>query len=421
MKVINNRFDEAMFSYTTTTGLQVICVYKPEHINQAAYLATPFGGIDIIQKVNQEVVDFPAGTAHFLEHKLFEGQEDDIMAAFTSLGANVNAYTSTTETVYYFSTTNSFKEPLNLLLDFVTSLSISEESVEKEKGIIIQELSMYEQMPNMRIFYETYQSLYHHHPYKYDIGGSKDSVLSINEAILKQAYQIYYHPTNMVLVVITNLKPQDIFQQVEEALKDKNFGLKPTVEPIIKQESNKVARENFQLEMDVLTPKVTVSFKLPIENSTNQAAIKQQWAMQLLLEAHFSMVNPFYQEWVDQQLLNDSFDIDVDITTDAAHLIFYIETQHPDQFEAFMKAELNKIAISDATLEQLKKRFYGLNLRAFNRHDVLASNIIHYHFKAVPFIDMLDMIESIQQTDINKCTQLIKQSNPCVVILNPFA
>ena len=154
-KIVNERYQETRFEETLENGLHVILWQKKDYVKSMFMMVTPLGAMDMKQvDENGKEYHFPAGIAHFLEHKMFEMKDGDVMDAFSTMGANVNAFTSYTETAYYFTTSNAIEEPLKLLLDFVQELAIDEESVEKEKGIIIQELHMYKQMSDSRLLME---------------------------------------------------------------------------------------------------------------------------------------------------------------------------------------------------------------------------------------------------------------------------
>lgn len=190
MKTIRNeRYQESYDVETLDNGLRVVIWHKPGYARSLFMMATPLGAMDICQ-VDEHGTQcvYPAGIAHFLEHKMFEKKDRDVMDDFSRMGASVNAFTSYGETAYYFSTSEDVREPLNLLLDFVQDLDISDASVEKEKGIIVSELNMYLQMSDNRLLMETYKSLFHEHPLKYDIGGDEESVRSITRTQLEECY-----------------------------------------------------------------------------------------------------------------------------------------------------------------------------------------------------------------------------------------
>ena len=217
-KHYNERYDETYFEETLDNGLQVVIWHKPNFQNSQFLFATPYGALDFKQKdENGNIVEFPSGIAHFLEHKMFESKQGDVMELFSQLGANVNAFTSYNETVYYFSTTNKdVEQELNLLLDFVQSLEITEASVEKEKGIIIQELNMYLQMPDSRLLFESFKSMYHKHPLNNDIGGSQETVSMTSLEDLMQCHALNYHPSRMVLIAVTAIDPALLIEMIKD-------------------------------------------------------------------------------------------------------------------------------------------------------------------------------------------------------------
>ncbi|WP_407372218.1 EF-P 5-aminopentanol modification-associated protein YfmH, partial [Carnobacterium sp.] len=201
-KKVYEQLQEIIYTETLDNGLKVTLLPKNDFHKTYGLFSTNFGSIDnqFVPNGKTEMVTAPDGIAHFLEHKLFETKGDDMMNAFSAMGADVNAFTSYRETVYYFSITGEdVEEPLNLLLDFVQDFNITPESVEKEKGIIAQEVAMYAQMPDQKLLNETYKCLYYNFPMKYDIGGDKKSIYAITKNELEECYTINYHPSNMVV------------------------------------------------------------------------------------------------------------------------------------------------------------------------------------------------------------------------------
>ena len=306
-KIYNSLFDETYYTHTLDNGLELIIFHKPAYSLTCACFGTPYGGLNIAQKLHDEEYRFNAGVAHFLEHKLFETEDRDIMNDFSILGANVNAFTSYNETVYYFSKSGDVKKCLELLLDFVQNLDISEESVEKEKGIICQELAMYMQNPDTRLLNETYRCLYKNHPLRYDIGGDEASVNRINKQELMKCYALNYHPSNMKLVITTPLNPEDILAIVENNQKNKQFERRAEVENILSVEEDVVYKKQSDFEMDINSSKSCYAIKIKPNFSSEIDAYKKEWALRLYLNAYFSNLNPQYQKWLDDKLINDYF------------------------------------------------------------------------------------------------------------------
>lgn len=417
-KITNQRFNETIYEHIVSSGLKVVVIHKPGYIGSSALIATPFGGMHTkLQDKEGNIFDILPGSAHFLEHKLFESEEGDIMTAFTEAGASVNAFTSYEETVYYFSTSNDIEVPLNMLLDFVSKIKISEESVEKERGIIIQELRMYAQMPDSRLVNETYRSLFVEHPFSNDIGGSEESVNAITKEHLEMCYRLNYHPQRMLMVVATGEQPQRIFDLVEKNHASKKFDPVPMVEPVKVNEPNNVYRANHEFTLDVQSLKSTVTYKL-IHNLKNESERKKgEWALRLLIESTFSPLNPVYQDWMDKGIISDFFGFEVDLGEGYGLLMFYNETEKSDEFEKFLDKEILLSSISEATLEQLKRRYLGQAFRSLNDLEDMAISFIRATFAHADFFESLTWVENITPKDIEEIRNLIDLNNKCVVSL----
>ena len=415
-KITNQRFNETFYEQKVSSGLRVVVIHKPGYIGSSALIATPFGGMHTKLKDNEgNIVNIVPGSAHFLEHKLFESEEGDIMSAFTEVGASVNAFTSYEETVYYFSTSNDLEKPLNMLLDFVGELKISEDSVEKEKGIIIQELRMYAQMPDSRLVNETYRSLFVEHPFSNDIGGSEESVTSITKDHLELCYRLNYHPQRMLLVVASGEEPERIFDLVDKNHSKKTFDNAPLVESVKVNEPNHVFREKFDFILDVQSLKSTVTFKLNHHYLSERERKKAEWSLRLLMEATFSTLNPAYQRWMDDGIISDFFGFEVDLGEGYGLLMFYNETDECEKFEEFLEVEISKCAISAETLEQLKRRYLGQAFRSLNDLEDMAISFIRATFAKADFFESLTWVEEITLTDIENVRNLVDLSNKCVV------
>ena len=421
-KIENSRFQETYFEEVLDNGLHVILWQKKDFVKSFFLMATPLGALDLQQVKGKETISFPAGIAHFLEHKMFEDEEDlDVMDQFAQMGANVNAFTSYGETAYYFSTADNPIKPLHLLLDFVQKLTISEKSVEKEKGIIIQELEMYQQMSEMRILNETLASLYHSHPLRYDIGGDNTSVSSISKEQLEMCYNLNYHPSNMILIGVSGEDPQILIQEIKDNQKKKKFTEK--VEILRKQydEQIQVVRKDYTFSMDISIPKVTISFKMEgIEDVIERN--KKEWSYKLLFDLYFSTLNPQYQTWIDEEIINSSFSFEIDFGSDYGLLMFYSETNKVDDFEVLIKQTLTQInAINNEELTTLKNRYFGLNINALNDHKQIAITFMRNYFSNIDFFEVLEIVEEIDAEDVMKALKEINLENSCKVIITPNA
>lgn len=423
MKTITNkRYGESYVEETLENGLHVVLWQKPDYEKSLFMMATPLGAMDMKQVDEQgKELHFPAGIAHFLEHKMFEMGDSDVMELFSRMGASVNAFTSYTETAYYFSTTSDVKEPLNLLLDFVQELDISEESVEKEKGIIIQELHMYKEMSDSRVLMETFSSLYQQHPLRYDIGGDDESVNSITLQQLQDCYALNYHPASMILVGVSKEDPKKLLALIKENQKKKTFAPISSVKRLAYTEPKQPARESFSFTMDVSLPKLSYACKLQgIEDV--YARTKAEWCIKIMLDAVFSSLNPDFQQWLDEGIINDYVGSEVDLGKDYGMVMFYAETTKKEAFLAVVKAVLARISSADITqelLDQLKNRYFGQSVRSLNSFDDIAITYVRSYFDQADFFRLLDVLYEITLEDIQRVCAALKEAPGTLVELLP--
>ena len=402
-------------------GLNVVIIQKKDFISSSCFIAFPYGSLDIKQKNGTHIEEYPSGIAHFLEHKLFENNNGmDIMETFSHLSANVNAFTSHTETVYYFnSSKKNIKKPLNLLLDFVQQLSITDESVEKEKGIIVQELRMYMQMPEQRLVLETFQSLFHKHPIRLDIGGNEESVNSISKQLLERCYNLNYHPSNALLVCITPNQPEVVLTWIEENQKPKVFNESYTIERIIDDEETTVFRKEFEFEMDIQSSKMTYSFKLKSTSSNNRDNLLKEWKFRLFLELIFSSMNPQYEKWMSENRIHDYFGYEVEVNHEYGYIMFYGENEDKDDFINLIYEGLNtNISEFEMFFERLKRRYFAQLLRQFDDQDDYAITLIRSQFSHVNVTDSIQCLKDVNFNDLLMIKDEILEMDTAFVKMN---
>lgn len=423
MKTIRNeRYQESYDVETLDNGLRVVIWHKPGYARSLFMMATPLGAMDICQ-VDEHGTQcvYPAGIAHFLEHKMFEKKDRDVMDDFSRMGASVNAFTSYGETAYFFSTSEDVREPLNLLLDFVQDLDISDASVEKEKGIIVSELNMYLQMSDNRLLMETYKSLFHEHPLKYDIGGDEESVRSITRTQLEECYARNYHPSRMMLVAVSGRDPEEIMAIIKENQHRKTFSPRQNWRRKPLREPDEVVRAHHAFEMEITTPKIAVAYKLkPV--SDVHARMRQEWCLRLAQDLWFSSMNEDYQKWLDEGVISDFVGADADLGEDYGVLLFYTESEKTPQFESLIDELIRRMQeepVSARQLDQLKHRYYGQSVRTLNSFDDIAIGYIRSAFAGYDYLEAMDVIETITPQEVSEACRCIVPQRKAVVIVNP--
>lgn len=422
IKITNKQFNETYYEDQCDNGLNIVVWHKPDYTTTSCLFATPYGSLDV-EQVDEEGTHIfhPPGIAHFLEHKLFESDHGDVMSEFSNLGANVNAFTSYRETVYYFDTSSeNIEKPLNLLLDFVQNLQISEASVEKEKGIICQELMMYLEMPDSRLIFETFKSLYKNHPLKYDIGGSVETVNKTSKQDLEKCYELNYHPANMYIIVVTPTSPEYVIQLIKDNQSKKTFKPYTPVHRYLAKEPKEVFEKEKTIVMDVTNQKISLGIKLPVIEESDRNRVKRDWALRFILESYFTPSNPLYQEWLDEKHISHYFGYEEDCSKDYSLILFFDEGVDEKDFKSFIERECNNLKkqeMKESQLTQLKNRSLGEALCIFNKPEEIS---VQYFRDQLNGVKLFDTIQIIQSLTIKDCQDIIKDldfSSMCQVLI----
>ena len=418
-KIHNDFFDEDFYIEKLDNGLEVVIFNKKDFLTTASAFATSYGALNTDEVLDDKEYHFHPGVAHFLEHKLFESEDKNIFEEFSNMGCNVNAFTSYHETVYYFSTTNKeIEEPLNLLLDFVQKLDITDENVEKEKGIICQELAMYMQNPDSRLLQETYRSLYHNYPLKYDIGGDETSVNAISKDELDLCYKINYHPNNMVLLIVSPLDVNYLMDIVKENQSKKHFDKQKDVKTLMIDEDDSVVRKEFSFKMDINMPKHVYALKLKPNFKDSDDIVYKQWCLDLYLKAYFSSINKDYQEWLNKGLINDYFGYEVDFDKDYAYILFYNESEE-DNIKELVDNELKKDLITEEILTSIKRRYIGNSFDTLNDVESFDTGYVRDYVNGIDYFKSIEILTHISLDDLKAVFKGFDYSNYALIHILP--
>lgn len=420
----SEKYQESIYAHTLENGLKIALFHRPNFSKSFFLLGTPFGGLNTTNRdIDNNLVEYPAGLAHFLEHKMFEAKEGDVMDEFSRLGANVNAFTSYNETVYHFSTTEDYREPLALLMDFTANLHISEASVEKEKGIIISELEMYNQQSDARLIHTTLSNLFHDHPLAHDIGGTIESVSNTTLSNLEDCFKDAYSSENMLLVGVTSAKPEEVIAFIDEQAK-LVYSTKPK-HPSKRELYPYSAFETSQyheIKMDVQKEKSQIAFRLAGDSNSHQRHLAE-WALRVGLDAQISTLNPDFQTWIDTKLINDYYNHDIELGVDYGMVVFTSESTSSKDFEAFVKAQIKYLQenlISDDILSQLKKRYFGQGISAMNSFENTAIYYLRVTFDDLDFYNSLECVNNISAQEIQNIFKEIDLNNSVITTLKPL-
>ena len=395
------KLNERVVRATTPSGLEILIVPKPGFHKTEIHLAISFGSNDENDGAASGEA-FPIGTAHFLEHMLFEAGETDPTAAFARLGAQVNAYTSFDATVYYFSTTEDERTALDLLFDLVFTPEIPAAAVEKERDIISREIRMYEDDVNDLIYEDLLNAMYQTNPVKNPIAGTVASIAAIDATVLKNAHAVYYLPANAHVVVVGDVDPEAVIAAIEaHPAVRMNERRRPVRQ--ITPEDHVPAKRFVEKKKDIKNDLLMLGIKFDRPNG--QTAFENdleeiKWAF--LLDSLFGKASLSYQDLIRKRLVNDAFEASAQSEPDFGHVVLYTETKKP---QAAMKAiwalfDDATSLIDDTRFLTAKRRLLGNYIRTFHNISALAGFLLDYALSGVDVFELIAAIDAIERTDL---------------------
>lgn len=404
-KIYYQTLKETLFHEKLENGLEVYLLPKVGFEKTYGLFSTNFGSIDttFVPLGQKEMIKVEDGIAHFLEHKMFDMKDGDAADKFAKLGASSNAFTSSSRTAYLFSTTTNENACVELLLNFVQSLDITDESVEKEKGIICQEIKMYDDDPDWRVYFGSIQNLYNNHPVAVDIAGTVETVNNTTKDMLEICYNTFYHPSNMMIFIVGNIEADKAMTVIKENQAKKNFA---PAKPIVCQKNiepcNIKIKENV-LTMDVEMNKIIVSIKVNEILDDPKLKIRRELAINLLFDLLFSKSARLYNDWLNKGIINDSFSANFTQERDYAFIQIGCDC---DDYETLKEHILTliqnfqNIEISKNDFERIKKKNIGLFINLFNGPESIANLFSRYYFEGIIALDLVDEIAKITLDDI---------------------
>ena len=404
--VENKKLNERYYFEVLENGLKVYLMPKKDFHKTYAIFSTKYGSRDIefIPIGKKDYIKTPEGIAHFLEHKLFENEDGtDASNLFAALGAEVNAFTTNYQTAYLFSTTSDVEKNVILLLDFVQKPYFNKEGIEKERGIIEQELLMYLDQPQNIQYYGILKGLYKYNNIRNEIGGTIDSIKQINEDLLYTCYQTFYQPNNMTLAIVGNFDLDIILQLIKENQAKKIFPKPSNINRKYYIEDVTVNEENSFIEMSVNSPKVSVGLKFPCEKNTPQEFLKKFISLEILVDLYFSESSNYYEELINKNIINNSFEYALYYDETYGHLLFNLDTENPESFISKIREIINIIKINDIDEKDFvrtKKLYLSRTIRRFNSLEYIVNYMIESDLDQLTIFDAIDILESIKCEDI---------------------
>jgi predicted Zn-dependent peptidase len=411
---------ETVIGECLENGLATYVFHKPNFEKTFAFFATNYGGMDTRFLVNREWQDTPMGVAHFLEHKMFDTKDGNALQLLSAKGASPNAFTGSAITGYYFEGSEGFYENLETLLSFVSVPYFTKESVEKEQGIIGQEIQMIEDNPNWQAYMNLLAALYHKNPIRNSVAGTKDSIAQITADTLYLCHKTFYQPSNMVLCVAGNVDPERVYQIAKKILPKGGAG--KIARDYGGEEPEHVCEEERSLSMEVSIPILQLGFKLkPAEDGRSR--LHQKLIGDLLCEAWMGSSSPLYERLYREGLINSGFFYGYESYHGIAFILAGGESRDPAAVREAILQEAERIGkegLDEGLFRRLKKAAYGNQLRALNSFEYLCVEQARAHFAGEDIWIFPKLYDMIHKEDLEKALgEWISRERTAMAVIRP--
>ena len=407
--------DEAVQYSVLGNGLRVYLVSKPSFKSAYAIFGTCYGSVDTrFAKNGGAFVDVPAGIAHFLEHKLFESEDGDAFSRFAETGASANAYTSFDRTCYLFSCANRFEENLDILLDFVRHPYFTAQTVQKEQGIIGQEIRMYEDAPDWTLFVNLLECLYKEHPVKINIAGTVESIAQITDSLLYTCYETFYNPNNMFICIAGNIDCDAVLARIDKVT-EKDTGC--TIQKGAFNEPGTVIKKQISREMPVAMP----LFGLGVKDRPDQD-LKSVMATQILLEALCGPASELFAQLTGQNRIGSSIGTEYLTGHGFAALILDGESPAPEETTALMLDHFKNVqqtGLAEAAFEGARRKIYGNAVKHFDSAEEIVSQLVDCAVHGYTPYEDLAILQKLTLEDVNRRLREIDFSCSAVSVVRP--
>ena len=382
------------------SGLTMLLCPMEGYSTSYAMFTTKYGSVDCCFKTNlqPDYFEIPAGTAHYLEHKMFESEEGDAFNRFAKLGASPNAFTSFDKTSYLFACSDNFKETLEILLDMVSTPYFTPETVAKEQGIIGQEIGMYDDSPDWRVMFNLLEALYVNHPVKLDIAGTVETIAEITDKTLYRVYDTFYHLSNMVLTVAGNFKVEEVLEVADRVLKK---GENIEISRKVPEEPAEIAKKYVEQQLPVATPLFCIGFKG--KDMGNRKNFENMILDEMIIDLVCGEMTPLYRSLYEDGLINNGLNGEVMASRDYIHSMIEGESRDPKEVYRRLLAEIERLKVcgfDEAMFARSKKGTYGRYIGLYSKPESIASVMCNTYFADMTLYELLDLVAGITKEQL---------------------
>ena len=418
MQIIENSMvKEKLYIEKLENGLTVMIIPKKNIQKKYIIWGTHYGSNDssFIVPGETEITEVPKGVAHFLEHKMFEQENGrNSLDVLTALGVNANAYTTNDHTAYLYECTDNFYLALDEFMDYIQHPYFTDENVEKEKGIIGQEIMMYDDYPDWKVYLNALECMYHKHPVKLDITGTIETISKINKEILYKCYNTFYNPSNMVMVISGDFEPNEVLEEIKKRILPKES--KGEIKRIFEEEPKDVVKNKVEQKMEVSKPIYTIGIK--DVSAENNEKVKKHIAIEILLNILVGASSEWFKDLYDIGNTYSTPSFEYEFDTNYAHILITGQSNNPDELFEKFKEQIKKIideGINKEDFERTRRMIYGEYVKEYNDVVDIARMFLSDYFKGINSFEYLEEINIISLEYVNQILKEVFQEKKIIL------
>lgn len=407
---------ESTFTTTLSNGLHIYICKKKGFTKKIGMFGTRYGSVinDFIDITTGKRTKVPDGIAHFLEHKLFEKEGANALELFSKMGVSANAYTSFDQTVYFFETSEKFEESIALLVKLIKEPYFTDENVEKEQGIIGQEISMYDDDPNFMVYFNTLRAMYNSNPVRIDIAGTIESISHITKEMLYTCYNTFYSPQNMFFVVVGDVDIEQTIKIIEDNIRkyENNDIPKTEITTYHEEEKKSISEKAIIQKMDIYLPQLCIGYKLDVVEGKD--IIKNECIVSIISDMYFSKQSDFFEREYNAGKINDSIDISYEGSETFSHVIVSTTSTDINEIESDILEYINQIKnepIDEELFEISKRKKIGEAILTSDSLSVSYRRIIDSILNKTDVYLDIEVLKNITKEDIKKFLMLLNNEN----------
>lgn len=420
-KIVNDILKEEVYYEKLQNGLDVYFMPKRGFMKKYAILATNYGSNDLefVPIGEDKKIRVNEGIAHFLEHKMFEQPDGgDAFDKFSKLGVNANAFTNFTMTAYLFSATENFYESLEHLIDYVQTPYFTDENVEKEKGIIAQEIKMYNDDPDWNVYFNCLKAMYVNYPARIDIAGTVDSIYKITKEELYKCYNTFYNPGNMALFVVGDLDVEKVIDVTKKSNNYKVDRLSKSIERFYPEEPEGVKEKEVIEKFPISMPMFNIGFKDSNVGLKGKELLRKEIVTDILVGMLFKKGSKLYEDLYMQGLINENFGAGFSSQVDYAFSIIAGDSKEPKKVKEIILDYIEKSkkeGLPKEEFERTKKKKIGSFIKCFDSINFIGNSFISYVFKDINLLEYLDVIKDITFEEVEERLKEHFKEEYCVI------